>query len=819
MNGEISTDFTVDTRVLENTPCGRPGGCPDRGIILRGQPGNRIQSTVHNTCIVVCDSCAQHYQNKSRNQLAMNRGLSAEIQQTIRPSEVGHLPTPIPMGPPPPLIPALPPQFYSSLVDPKEIRAAVAASMRSGHRSVEGQVTALPPNLNSSAGGPQPLGYRDGVHQHYDAALTFWKEAQPALRKTAPAKKKQKKASEMIDILVRFYRGQEPYSKDSKMGIVEGVRLSKGLTMRDFAAEILTLGANLFIQHFPNLRVPSLLPFDIKQASSWVTMDYKRKPDANWFEELFGDVDKPPKKDAEFYIVIKPEQWDAFESYNENPEVQSAVIPAEHLNRATSTTGQASMRNVYPEIQPSRGKTATTVVQGSSERPRANLAQRDQSNASELDYNWSPSFCDVDVKFRNMPTIPTVARSATLPPMEQILRIDKGKGKEMAEMHRGSGVIIRPPAKTLAIRRPSKASQNLAVAPTAPASLPSAPIPPKHMKHGLSPELIRQSLVNGATVDKGLATTLSSFHVKEGVTLFAIPDLGFNELVEHVMKGFKVIDTSLQATTHAFIEYDRRVQLGSGTSKATFAAALIMGDQRQMVALKRPLEAASQAMNGVQRPFKKGADANTAVIQEVLCLAWASALIRLSYDFIAESTKTKEPPFLIPMLRMVKSWVAAPIAATTTAGGSTPQALYLVEELIEGGVSVKYINNTTSSVELDQDSEYYPVAVFLSFLQHVQYIETNKLAFISDLQGGNSLLTDPQILTEPSLGRLFSSGNVKRTFEAFEVEHECNHYCKWFELKSMRAGMVLFDPSALTALQPTIPGETDNGSPSMAIDE
>ena len=66
--------------------------------------------------------------------------------------------------------------------------------------------------------------------------------------------------------------------------------------------------------------------------------------------------------------------------------------------------------------------------------------------------------------------------------------------------------------------------------------------------------------------------------------------------------------------------------------------------------------------------------------------------------------------------------------------------------------------------------------------------------------GGDTLLTDPQIITHPcassdhytrffshstlsDLGRkLFSKGNVQRTHRDFEKDHECNIFCKFFEV-------------------------------------
>ncbi|KAJ7598200.1 hypothetical protein C8J56DRAFT_1038979 [Mycena floridula] len=43
--------------------------------------------------------------------------------------------------------------------------------------------------------------------------------------------------------------------------------------------------------------------------------------------------------------------------------------------------------------------------------------------------------------------------------------------------------------------------------------------------------------------------------------------------------------------------------------------------------------------------------------------------------------------------------------------------------------------------------QVYNIAAFLCFSQHVQYLKTGGLAYISDYQGASDLLTDPQIMT------------------------------------------------------------------------
>ncbi|KAI6115137.1 hypothetical protein EDD16DRAFT_1551096 [Pisolithus croceorrhizus] len=119
---------------------------------------------------------------------------------------------------------------------------------------------------------------------------------------------------------------------------------------------------------------------------------------------------------------------------------------------------------------------------------------------------------------------------------------------------------------------------------------------------------------------------------------------------------------------------------------------------------------------------------------------------------------------------------------------------YLLEEkIICDGVFTKFIHNVDCSPLLNPDEDGYDTAEFLCFTQHVQYVKTKGLAYIADYQGSKTLLTDPQILTHPTVGRgkdIFGEGNLEIGVKLFEKEHVCNAFCKWpgFGLKPFRDG-------------------------------
>lgn len=65
------------------------------------------------------------------------------------------------------------------------------------------------------------------------------------------------------------------------------------------------------------------------------------------------------------------------------------------------------------------------------------------------------------------------------------------------------------------------------------------------------------------------------------------------------------------------------------------------------------------------------------------------------------------------------------------------RAAFLLKELIEGGDEffLKFIHNMDANPLLDELDYGYDLAEFFVFTQHVQYVKTGQLAFISDYQG------------------------------------------------------------------------------------
>ncbi|KAM5536950.1 hypothetical protein V8D89_009379 [Ganoderma adspersum] len=154
--------------------------------------------------------------------------------------------------------------------------------------------------------------------------------------------------------------------------------------------------------------------------------------------------------------------------------------------------------------------------------------------------------------------------------------------------------------------------------------------------------------------------------------------------------------------------------------------------------------------------------------------AWSGLIFLLwsVYEFVdSELDHLKKlgkeiPPFPLPHMRFVHAGFAV-------TQGPSPIS-YIVEEHIDAdkhGPWHKYINN---------DSPQPPH--FLVFMQHAQYLLIDGLAFVADYQGGGSLLSDAQIVTNLDLGDIFALGNISAGYNALVELHECNQICKYFQL-------------------------------------
>ncbi|KAI9511301.1 hypothetical protein F5148DRAFT_1146961 [Russula earlei] len=116
------------------------------------------------------------------------------------------------------------------------------------------------------------------------------------------------------------------------------------------------------------------------------------------------------------------------------------------------------------------------------------------------------------------------------------------------------------------------------------------------------------------------------------------------------------------------------------------------------------------------------------LMMEIACLSWAHILLNLIYKFVDKGIALHGlPPFLIPPMHFVEAALAVEHVTTE----NSEARAFLLEEVIGGN-----------------DGHFRKYLKFLAFLQHVQYFKTKKLAFVANYQGSNSVLSDPQIVTD-----------------------------------------------------------------------
>ncbi|KAG9107552.1 hypothetical protein FRC07_008607 [Ceratobasidium sp. 392] len=282
------------------------------------------------------------------------------------------------------------------------------------------------------------------------------------------------------------------------------------------------------------------------------------------------------------------------------------------------------------------------------------------------------------------------------------------------------------------------------------------------------------------------------------IQLFPFPIVSWGELIAYTNTGSKCLDLSnLDSSKAALLVVDVKSSLGRGAMKTCNPGCIRFDDgSTDHVALKRPYSTGANAKQILRYEVKSEL---TQVVNEGLTLLCATSLLELAQSFIQASSLTPDIPYTLPLfhdLRFVRGGLALILqpnsSAETKAGGLSTKApsagSYPVEERI--GLSrsrpwTKYINNSCAkpTPAILPHSPEMALAVFLQFLQHLQWKLTHGLAFVSDFQGAGHLLSDPQIMTHPSLGDgLFSGGNVGSLFEKFPEQHICNEYCKWYKL-------------------------------------
>ena len=232
-------------------------------------------------------------------------------------------------------------------------------------------------------------------------------------------------------------------------------------------------------------------------------------------------------------------------------------------------------------------------------------------------------------------------------------------------------------------------------------------------------------------------------HTSISVNLYQ-PCVTFEELIEgaaskHLLDPassiYRQFRTILTFRSSPIMEY--------GTFKLAFPAhssEIVLGNSTK-VYLKQTYY--KRVGTGPAKPYDPATQIKR-LITEIVCLVWADTLLKLVYHFMEEQDhrpghsgwdrergQDTMPVPVVPQLHFTSCALACSDDRTS---------IYLVEEFIDKNIEgkfQKYINNSSALVSLSHLSgdEAINIAYFLSFSQHVQYMKTKGLAYISDYQG------------------------------------------------------------------------------------
>ncbi|KXN82716.1 hypothetical protein AN958_02229 [Leucoagaricus sp. SymC.cos] len=320
---------------------------------------------------------------------------------------------------------------------------------------------------------------------------------------------------------------------------------------------------------------------------------------------------------------------------------------------------------------------------------------------------------------------------------------------------------------------------------------------------GWTEDDVQVAMLSGGRLGNLNLDVIIGGHITDNVAIYPIKRLPFASIIQISLAGELPFSLKPGDAQFGLLEYDRTDAVGQGAFKVTFACwfslqtllPVSQDKSARMLALKRVFKPARKKPAIVTLPgsthtpttpsppapiplkdlkFWPKRDELMRICAEATTLGWATSLVLMAYDFIENVIKQKgvQPPWPIPQLWMVKGYVCA----------------YLLEEFIQGDelLFLKYILNSQAVLLLPPTHKQYKIAEFLCFMQHVQWVKTNGIAFMSDFQGGKTLLTDPQIMTHlEKLSGTFCEGNLKVAFHQFPCQHECNKYCEWFGLERL----------------------------------
>jgi len=248
----------------------------------------------------------------------------------------------------------------------------------------------------------------------------------------------------------------------------------------------------------------------------------------------------------------------------------------------------------------------------------------------------------------------------------------------------------------------------------------------------------------------------------ESIVFYPIPTRLFLEILENPGKRSFQVDPQVSYPGQLFFDTSIGSLVGAGGFKTAHSAQLVLTPPapsglgslpRHDVIMKRPYDnlgstPQSNSTNGTGRKFNRYAFCEEVekLFKEANLLYWAKSLLQMTYNFIDHTIarSSTHPPFKVPRLRFVEAGLAlaytqAPAENTAVQSSSSTRmtGAYLLEERIanDRGEFTKFIHNNSCIPLLLSGEDNYDIAEFLAFTQHVQYVKTKGLAYITDYQG------------------------------------------------------------------------------------
>ncbi|KAG8791641.1 hypothetical protein FRC12_008543 [Ceratobasidium sp. 428] len=386
-----------------------------------------------------------------------------------------------------------------------------------------------------------------------------------------------------------------------------------------------------------------------------------------------------------------------------------------------------------------------------------------------------------------------------------------------------SGPVISTPSKpaklscktdTTGLTTPTNPSKKraLALSPTSLVRSPPAkrvssapiptPVPWNQLLQAVNPTKLGDALRKHGADVKPKGFDRSRLYTTE---FFPLVNLPISELSERNLSD-ELSNSRLALAGVITLNISLENELGTGSFKKCILGSLVLhtapptglgSSGSQPVALKRPYYQDSSTTHQRAKRLPPSEELCFVTKEAVLWL-WGTSLYALVLEYMKNHAYAeKEGAPTIPLVRFVQAGVAKLLSAD--AGEAALAGAMLVEERIPSNYTfLRFVGNGSAVPYPFPTNTYeHTLAQFCSFCQHVQWVMTGGQVYCADWQGGSSgsldvesLLTDPQIMTNPLLGdKLFAGGNIPEAFDKFLSEHQCagNIFCEFYEPVAYRS--------------------------------